>query len=154
MEKFWTGVNTWMIYMGGAVLAYNNELIGIFILFAFFFITDFISGFLASVKMGHGFKSSKARWSFAKSFCYFGSFSVIVFMGIALRQADFFLGALKVAVYSATWFECVSNLENLLILFPDNRFLRFIYYILAVEWVKKIPGLSNFLKEEKSKKVE
>jgi hypothetical protein len=72
-------------------------------------------------------------------------------MGLALNDLELFMNVLKVAVYSAAWFECVSNLENLLALFPDNRYLRFLHYMLAVEWVKKIPGLSDFLKEEKRK---
>lgn len=144
-------IYSWLIYLVGAILAYSHELLGVAILFVFFFLSDFVTGFLASLKQGKGFQSSKARWSFAKSFCYLGTFAVIVFLGITLKKVETFMNILNVAVWSATWFECVSNLENLLILFPDNRFLKFMHYILAVKWVKKIPGLSDFLKEEKTK---
>lgn len=154
MEKIWPVIYSWLIYVGGAIIAYNHELIGIGVLFIFFFVSDFFTGFFASLKQGKGFQSSKARWSFAKAFCYFGTFAVIVFLGITLKKMDLFMNVLNVAVWSATWFECISNLENLLILFPNNRFLKFMHYILAVEWVKKIPGLSDFLKEEKTKDKE
>ncbi|GBU07954.1 hypothetical protein AwDysgo_12850 [Bacteroidales bacterium] len=150
-DKILPIVYSWLIYIIGAVLAYSHELLGIAVLFIFFFISDFITGFLASMKQGKGFQSSKARWGFAKAFCYLGTFAVIVLLGLSLKKVDTFMSILNVAVWSATWFECVSNLENILILFPENRFLKFMHYILAVEWVNKIPGLSDFLKEEKTK---
>lgn len=152
LSKLFSLLFSWTVYVIGAILSYNFELIGISFLFIFFFIIDFITGFLASLKQGKGFQSSKARWSFAKAFCYFGTFAVIVFLGLTLKKMEFMMNVLNVAVWSATWFECISNLENLLILFPENRYLKFIHYILAVDWVKKIPGLSDFLKEEKNKK--
>ncbi|MDR2147715.1 MAG: phage holin family protein [Tannerella sp.] len=152
MERIWNILSSWLIYAAGAVLAYNHELVGIGVLFLFFFVSDFFTGLFASLKQGKGFQSSKARWSFAKAFSYLGTFAVIVFLGTTLKKMEVFMNVLNVAVWSATWFECISNLENLLILFPGNRFLKFMHFILAVEWVKKIPGLSEFLKEEKSKK--
>ncbi|MDR1455598.1 MAG: phage holin family protein [Tannerella sp.] len=151
MGKFLSVIRGWLIYATGAIAAYGHELTGIVLLFLFFFVLDFFTGFFASLRQGKGFRSSKARWSFVKSSCYFGTFATIAFMGLALNEMELFMGILKVAVYSGAWFECVSNLENLMILFPGNRYLRFLHYILAVEWVKKIPGLSDFLKEEKRK---
>jgi hypothetical protein len=151
MERVLSVIRGWTIYATGAIVAYGQELTGIMLLFLFFFVPDFFTGFFASLKQGKGFRSSKARWSFVKSLCYFGTFATITFMGVALNETDMFMNALKVAVYSAVWFECVGNLENLLILFPENRHLRFLHYMLAVEWIKKIPGLSGFLKENRRK---
>lgn len=151
MEKLLHILVSWLAFAIGALSAYTHNLIGIFLLFFVLFLSDFITGIIASFKKGHSFSSSRARWSFAKTFCYLGTFSIIIFIGICVNQLEFFIGVLKVTVYAAIWFEGVSNIENLLVFWPQNRFLKFIHYLLAVEWVKKIPGLADFLKEEKYK---
>ncbi len=151
MERILPIFSSWLLYVLGVIAAYNHQLMGVGILFIFFFVADFFTGFLASMKQGKRFQSSKARWSFAKSLCYLGSFAAIVFIGACLDNFSLFMKFLNVAVFTATWMESVSNLENLTILFPHNRFLKFLHYILAVEFVKKIPRLSDFLKEEKNK---
>lgn len=142
---------SWALFAFGAIACYSNELIGIFALFFFFFLFDFVTGLIASWRKGEKFTSAKARWSFAKSFCYLGTFAVLIFIGVAINQVSVFIGILKVVVWAAVWFEAVSNTENMEKIFPNNRFISFLHYLLAVEWVKKMPFLSNFLKEEKSK---
>lgn len=141
----------WLLFAIGSLASYSNDLIGIFMLFFFFFISDFVTGILSSHRQGKKFCSSKARWSFAKMLSYFGTFLVIIFIGICVNQLDFFIGILKITVWAGIWFEAVSNIENLLILFPNARIIKFVHYLLAVEWVSKIPFMSNFLKEEKVK---
>ncbi len=151
LQKLMHAFITWVIFAVGALAAYQNELIGLFTLFFFFFLADFITGIVSSWKKGEKFTSSRARWSFAKTFCYIGTFVVIIIIGLCINQLAFFISILKITVWAAIWFEAVSNIENLISLFPNNRFLKFVHYILAVEWVKKIPFLSDFLKEEKTK---
>jgi len=151
MEKLLHIIVSWLAFAIGALSVYTQNLIGIFILFFVFFLSDFITGLIASFKKGHSFYSSRARWAFAKSLCYLGSFAIIILIGVAIDELSFFIGVLKITVFAAIWFESVSNIENLLVLFPQNRFLKFVHYLLAVEWVKKIPGLADFLKEEKYK---
>jgi hypothetical protein len=142
---------SWLLFSLGAIEAYANNLVGIFTLFFFFFLADFVTGLLASWRKGEKFTSAKARWSFAKSFCYLGSFAVIIFIGVSINQMPEFMNILKVVVWAAIWFEAVSNTENMESMFPESKFIKFLHYMLAVEWVKKIPMLSDFLKEEKIK---
>ena len=142
---------SWSLFAVGALVSYANELIGIFTLFCFFFLLDFFTGLFASWRTGQKFTSAKARWSFAKSFCYLGTFAVLIFIGITINQLPALISALKVVVWAAIWFEACSNTENIEKIFPENRFIRFLHYVLAVEWVSKIPFMSNFLKEEKTK---
>ncbi|MDR1382213.1 MAG: phage holin family protein, partial [Tannerella sp.] len=85
MERFLSIIRGWLMYAIGAIAAYGHELTGIILLFLFFFALDFFTGFFASLRQGLGFRSSKARWSFAKSLCYFGTFATIAFMGLALN---------------------------------------------------------------------
>ena len=54
--------------------------------------------------------------------------------------------------YVALWIEAVSITENLIKIFPRVIFLEYIHFMISTEWVKKISGLANFLKEKGEKK--
>ena len=59
---------------------------------------------------------------------------------------------MKLEVYVALWIEAVSITENLIKIFPGVIFLEYMHFMISSEWVKKISGLTNFLKEKGEKK--
>lgn len=158
---FMSWIFKFVVVLTCAVVAYFEPIRGAVNIFICAFVADFVTGLLASFKLGERFKSSKARWSFAKLLCYTGSFMFLLVIGKnlqALHQAgdDYasMLWLIKMVVYAGVWFETKSIVENLQVLFPENRFLSFLDYLLGVEFTKKIPGLANFLKEDKNKNSE
>jgi hypothetical protein len=58
------------------------------------------------------------------------------------------IAAAKVEVWCVVYIEGLSIVKNLLVLFPGDRFLMFIHFLLSVEFLKYVPVLSNFLKEK------
>ena len=137
-------------------LSYFQPILGVVVVFIALFGVDFVTGLLASFSKGQKFKSWKARESFFKLLVYVGCFMLIISVGRELHEVDpqsdefgKMLTVLKIVIYVAIWFEAKSNAENLRILFPKNRFVAFLDYVLGVEFVNKIPWLKNFLDKEK-----
>lgn len=137
------------------LISYFQPILGVACIFLVFFSVDFATGLLASFKRGEKFRSSKARESFFKLLVYVGTFAFIIAMGRELNRIDGSEGIgnmtsiLKIVIYVAIWFEAKSNAENLKIIFPTNRFISFLDYILGVEFVNKITWLKGFLDKEK-----
>lgn len=126
---------------------------------------DFITGIFASKREGRAIKirSKRMRWSMAKLLVYSGCIAFTLFIGMCLNAMELSLGAdsceetrvmifmlycVRVEAYFICWIEIVSIIENMRRRYPTNLFLKFLHYIVAVEFVKKIPKLENFLKEE------
>ena len=122
MEQY---IHKWLLFSAGAVTAYMSDIIGVVILFLILFIADFISGCMASFLTGNKIESYRLRWSFVKTFCYFGTFVFTVISGLCLNKLPFFINIMK---------------------------LEYMHFMISSEWVKKISGLTNFLKEKGEKK--
>ena len=71
MEQY---IHKWLLFSAGAITAYMSDIIGIVILFLILFIADFVTGCVASFLTGNKIESYRLRWSFVKTFCYFGTF--------------------------------------------------------------------------------
>ena len=52
-------------------------------------------------------------------------------------------------VYAILYFYGVNTLRNLNILFPESKVIRFLFYVLSFEVVKKIPYMQQFINKEK-----
>ena len=152
MENLKEYLLRWMLFAGGTLAAHASTFIGITILFLVIFVIDFITRCIASFLRGKQIESYKLRWSFVKTFCYFGTFVFTALTGICVNNVDVFLEILKLQVYVALWIECVSITENLIKIFPGVIFLEYLHFMISSEWVKKLSGLANYLKEKEKKK--
>ena len=53
--------------------------------------------------------------------------------------------------YALIYFYGVNILKNLNRIFPKNRYIDFLYYVLSFEMIKKIPYLENYKQKQKDK---
>ena len=143
-------IKEWLVFVGGAIVVHMNDIIGITVIFLLLFVIDFVTGITASLSKKKKIRSYKLRWSFVKMLCYLGTFAFTQILGIIIDQKVFFEQVLNLQIYVAAYIECVSILENMTVIFPNNLFFKWIHYMLTVEWIKKISGLKEFLKEHKS----
>ncbi|MDR1121807.1 MAG: phage holin family protein [Dysgonamonadaceae bacterium] len=138
------------VFLGGCIAAYFEPVRALLMLVCGLFVVDFITGVLKSHKVNRtwALKSKKLRWSFVKMFVYLAimalTFAVCEMMALSV---DTGLTVVKMEVWCIVYIEGLSIIENLLILFPGDRFLKFLHYLLSVEFLKYVPVLSNFLKE-------
>lgn len=129
-------------------------------------VIDFMTGVAASkIADGVGIRSKRLRWSFAKMCVYAVVIAATLAVGIFLHIIDDFINhspyrsdiltftllCVKYEAYVVAWIETVSNLENLLRIWPDNKFLKYIHFVVSVDFIKKIPRLADALKEKDNK---
>ena len=134
----------------GGLMTYRLDIIGAGILFGAFFTLDFVTGCMASFCKGEEIVSYKLRWSFVKTACYLGTFSLTLFIGVCFQKLDVVFPFLKIELYAATYIECLSILENLLTIYPQNLYLKWLHYMLSAKWVKWIVGMKKMMKEHKT----
>lgn len=162
---------TWVasLIMAFAALFTNNaDAVGFAIMLSLVLvILDFCTGVLASLHEGKSISSKRIRWSFAKIVVYAASLVLTLAIGASLHLIEEIgavpkettlaatLTIVKFESYVIAYTEVLSNIENMRRLFPNNLFIKYLHWILSVEVIKKIPKLSEFLKErDNHKKIE
>lgn len=149
MDKLCDMVGRWAAFAFGAIISQANDIIGILAVFIVVFVLDLITGLAKSIITGVKIESYKLRWSFAKTCCYLLTFAFTMFTGICVGAIDGAGAVLKVEVYTALWIELLSITENMTRIFPGVSLWGFLHHMLAFEWIKKVTGLADYLKEQK-----
>lgn len=146
-----------MAFLWGCVAAYFEPIHFIAYLTVLLFTMDWITGVTKSVMVTKTFKlkSKKWRWSFVKAFVYLGlmflTFLVSREMGISDEQSR---EVTKILMWCVIYVEGLSVVENLRYFWPNDKFLKFLHYMLSVEFLKFIPWLSRFFKEQEQEVTE
>lgn len=70
-------------------------------------------------------------------------------IGEKMRNLDGAIQCITGVVYAILYFYGVNTLRNLNILFPESKVIRFLFYVLSFEVVKKIPYMQQFINKEK-----
>lgn len=157
-----------IILYSGVRLTVDAAMIAI-MLALFLVVVDFVTGVTASKHEGATvkIKSKKMRWSFAKLLVYAGAVAFTLVVGVGLHAIEIIMNpemsttdtlrmtlyCVRVEAYFICWIETVSIIENLRRKFPDIRFLKILHYIVAVEFIKRIPKLEKALKETDTKNI-
>ncbi|MDR2382607.1 MAG: phage holin family protein [Prevotellaceae bacterium] len=147
MLSFWK----YLLFVGTSVAAYFEPINGLLILVATLFIIDFITGVLKSVKLTGKLclKSKKLRWSFVKMLVYMAVMAVTFYVCEAMNlSSETSISVVKVEVWMVVYIEGLSIVENLKAIFTNDKFLKFLHYMLSVEFLKYVPFVSKFLKED------
>jgi len=131
-----------------AILAYfepvHHVLTAILLLIALNFIFGLIAGIVAN----------KETFSFKKAFACVREASVfllvlatVFFIGDHLGARGESLQAVSTIAYALAYFYSVNISKNLRELFPESKPIAFLYYLLSIEALSKLPQVSNFLKK-------
>ncbi|MDR0667632.1 MAG: phage holin family protein [Prevotellaceae bacterium] len=139
------------VFLAGCVAAYFEPIRALLALVLALFVVDFITGILKSRKV-YGrwtLHSKRLRWSFVKMFVYMAVMGLTFYVCEAMGLSDATsLATVKIEVWGLVYIEGLSIVENLQTLWPDDKFLQFLHYLLSVEFLKWIPALSRFFKEK------
>jgi hypothetical protein len=141
----------YLVFAITAIASYFEPINGLVALVLVLFTVDFITGFIKSIKVTRkvSVKSKKLRWSVVKMFVYLSvialTFLICEIMSIGI---DATLAAVKIEVWCIIYIEGLSIVENLKVIFPEDKFLGFLHYLLAIEFLKYVPALANFLKDK------
>jgi phage-related holin len=129
-------------------MAYFEPLNAVLTLVMVLFVLDFITGIAKSVRLGEAIKSAKLKWSLYKLIVYLGTMALTFFICESMGLSkDTCISVVNVEAWFVVYIEGLSIIENLQKI-KDNRFLQFIHYLLAVEFLKKFSILSDFMKQK------
>jgi phage-related holin len=141
----------YLVFLAGAIAAYFEPINALLMLVCALFVLDFATGVIKSRKVNNTWqlKSKKLRWSFVKMLVYMSVMAITFYVCEAMRLSDdTAVSIVKVEVWMIVYIEGLSIIENLRTIFPNDKFLKFMHYLLSVEFLKYVPIVSNFLKEK------
>lgn len=115
---------------------------------------NFIAGLLASLLVQkESFKMDKWLKGWVAELFVFSVILVsIYYIGKQKCKPDETMYCVSFISYSCYFFYGINIFKNLKRLFPSNRAIAFLFYVLSFEFMKKMPYLENFINEEKKDK--
>lgn len=123
----------------------QNVLIGIF----WVFLLNFVFGLLAGlVRNKECFEFKKAFMCIIEACVFFVIIASVFFVGDYIGNKEGALQCVTSITYVLIYFYTVNIFKNLKLLFPNNKPIAFIHYVISIEFVTKIPYLDKFLKLE------
>lgn len=136
--------------------AYLDPIAGnIFSLFWVFFINFFV-GYIADIANGGRFEIRKAFWCIVEATIFFVSCASIFVIGRLNGNMKGALQCVSLIVNVIFYFYGCNICRNLLSLLKEGttgyKVFAFLYYVVSIEWTKKIPYLTNYLNIEHGNK--
>jgi hypothetical protein len=131
------------------IATYFEPIYTLLVLVLVLFSCDLVTGLWKALKGGQRVESRKLRWSFGKLLSYLVVMALTFFTCEAMGLDDATaISVVKVEVWCVVYVEGLSIVENLRALNPRNDFLGYLHYLLSVEFLKVIPRLSSYFKQE------
>ena len=149
MENLFTPLKSAIVTAMCAVLAFFAPIANLVFAVFIIFLLNCIAGIIADVV------TDKKTFDLKKFFhCLFETmvFYVIImavyFIGDILLNISGAIQCSTVIVYAILYFYSTNILRNCIKLFPTSRTLRFIYFALSFEIIKKLPYMERFKEKE------
>ena len=121
----------------------------VFVIF-FVFAINCMAGMIAGIVAKHErFNLKKFFHCMLETFVFYVIVLSVFIIGEKMRNLDGAIQCITGVVYAILYFYGVNTLRNLNILFPESKVIRFLFYVLSFEVVKKIPYMQQFINKEK-----
>ena len=121
----------------------------VFVVF-FVFAINCMAGMIAGIVAKHErFNLKKFFHCMLETFVFYVIVLSVFTIGEKMRNLDGAIQCITGVVYAILYFYGVNTLRNLNILFPESKVIRFLFYVLSFEVVKKIPYMQQFINKEK-----
>ena len=124
----------------------------VFVIF-FVFLLNCLFGLVAGVGVeGEKFNLKKFFRCILETLVFYVIVLSIYLVGEKMGNEQGALQCISGVVYAVIYFYAVNILRNIHTVFPDNRWVKFLFYVLSFEIIKKIPYLQQF--QEKKDEVD
>lgn len=139
-----------------SLAAYLNPIHGEMQSLLYVFALNFLCGLIAGLLINKESFSFKKAWKcVVETTVLFVLICAIYFIGEHKGNAQGALQCVSFITYSVFYFYGVNILKNLKLILPTGsnawKVIAFLYYVVSVEFVKKVPYLTNYLKTNESK---
>lgn len=123
----------------------QNVLSALLVLFTLNFIFGLLAGIIVNKET---FQIKKAFMCGVEACVFFVIMASVFYVGDHIENKDGALQCITAITYTLIYFYSVNIFKNLKHLFPKSRAIAFIYFVISIEFVAKIPHLEKFLKQE------
>ncbi len=132
-----------------AIAAYFNPIQDILSAVLCILVVNFVVGLFAGILVNkEPFSFRKAFYCFIEALVFFSLIAIIFFIGDKIGNKSGALQCISGLTYALMYCYGVNVFRNLKGLFPKSRLIAFIYYVISVEFVDKVPYLKEFLRIE------
>lgn len=146
-------IKGFFIAAGSALLSFFMPISDFMVAMIMLFVVNFIFGLLADIVNGKGWEKKKAEMFFLYCLVFFAIALFLFTIGHFLHAHDEAIQGVKYLCVVSLWFFCVNISRNWKeITRPGSTFhnlASFIYYVLSMQVVEKIPFLRQFMDEKK-----
>lgn len=151
MDNILTTFKPLLITVLSIIMAYlapvTSMVYAIFLLFLVNFMAGLIAGLIVEKE---AFSVRKFFHCLLETMVFFVIVIVVYVLGDLMDKPGAAIQCITGIVYAVLYFYGVNVFRNLSKLFPDSRTLKFLYYVLSFEILKKVPFLRRFEEQEKA----
>lgn len=134
---------------GTILVAYFAPIQDMIFCIFFVFLLNFMTGLISGIRISNEkFNLRKFFRCIIESLVYYSLVAAIFVVGDHMDNKEGALQCITGITYAIIYFYTVNGLRNLHLLMPQSKGLGFIYYVVSLEGVKRIPYLENYMKKE------
>lgn len=153
MENLFTPLKSVLVTALCAVLAFFAPIANLIFAVFIIFLLNCIAGIVADVVTdSKTFELKKFFHCLFETMVFYVIIMAVYFIGDILLNISGAIQCSTVIVYAILYFYGTNILRNCIKLFPTSRTLKFLYFCLSFEIIKKLPYLEKF--KEKEKEIE
>lgn len=132
------------------ILAYLSPIGNTMMVMSVAFFMNFMVGLITSIAIQKESWSSRKAFRFIlEAFYITGVISFTFSIGERLGNKDVILELIKIISYYVIWFYAQNIAKNFTRIIPESSICRFLHYAISLEFVKKLPLISQFNKYDK-----
>lgn len=149
-------IKGFLIATGAALISFFMPIGDFIVAMIILFIVNFCFGLLADIVNGGGWDRKKAMQFFVQCLVFFMLAFCIFSIGEKMHAHDEAVSGVKYLCTIALWFFSVNIARNWMNITPResvfHKMAYFVYYVLSVQFVERIPFLKRFIAEKEQEK--
>ncbi len=136
------------------LLSYLAPLTDVVFVIFYVFLINFVAGLVeGTVIEREKFSVRKFFMCLVETLVYFIIVISVYTVGEKMGNVSGAMQCISGVTYAIIYFYTVNIIRNLKMIFPDSMVLKFLYYLLSFEVVKKIPYMQQFINNEKKNRL-
>lgn len=135
-----------------SMIFYFAPIHGLMVGLSIAFAGSFSLGIIAGIRVqGEDVDLKKASVAFSEFANYLIILAALFTIGDKMKGSMWIYDVLTYITWGMIYFYIANWSKNMKRLFPDSRFISFLWYVLNLEFIKKVPYLKEFEEHEKRK---
>ena len=151
VERIWRWANIFLSGMAGYFFPIKDFMLAMLCVFG----ANFLMGITADIAHGGHWDNKKAQMAFIHVFIFFGIACFVFIIAHLMHVQKEGIQAVSWICYAAMWFYCRNILRNLKSVVkpstPMGGLVSFLYYVVSLQMIEKIPYLKGFANGDKEK---